>query len=309
MGRKGVECAKAWSPAGLSAIFEAVVVEGDPMRSGARGAGLALEKGVTVEVCTSSDKEYQIFLNGVPGDYNVARLAALEVAKLVGYAGGLTIRQEVEVPIGGGLGTSGASALAVSLATAKLLGLKASYTTIARIAHKVEVEAGTGLGTVSGLAVGGACIVLEPGPPGSDKVDRILLPQDMVVVIGFFGPIRKSSVLRSTSLSVINKLGRGYVEKLALEPLIENMLDYSKMFSLEAGLATENVKRTYRTLEKEGVPHVGQAMVGDTVFTVVKEEEAGKVSKILESIGAKTLVSKISWKPAILLTSQRIYDE
>ncbi len=275
-------------------------MEGDPLKSGARGAGLALERGVTVEVCTA-DEGIETYLNGTRGDYEVARRAATEVMRLVGYTGGLVIRQTVEVPVGGGLGTSGASAIATVLATAGLLGLKLSYTSLARIAHKVEVEAGTGLGTVSGLTVGGACIVVEPGPPGSDRVDRIPVGQDNVVVVGFFGPIKKSFALRSTSLAEVNRRGRLYVEALQREATIENLLSFSKRFSLETGLATQNVREAYTVLEKNGFPLAGQAMVGDTVFTVVPEEDSGKVAGLLEGLGARVVVSRISWKPAILL--------
>ncbi|MEZ0345846.1 MAG: hypothetical protein ABWK01_04785 [Infirmifilum sp.] len=299
-----MNCAKAWSPAGLSAIFEAHPVEGDPLRSGARGAGVALEKGVTAEVCLNSGGEYKSYLNGVRGEHEVALKAAREVARIAGYNGGLSIRQEVEVPIGGGLGTSGASALAVALATASLLGLKLSYTAIARIAHKVDVEAGTGLGTVSGLAVGGACIVLEPGAPGLDKVDRIPAPQDALVVVGFFAPIKKSTLLRHTSLQRINTIGRRLIEELAREPTLENLQNVSKQFSLETQLATENVQKAYKQLLEYGFPHAGQAMVGDTVFTIVPEEKAGKAEEILKRLGATTLTSKISWKPAVLLSAE-----
>ncbi|MGC9096067.1 MAG: pantoate kinase [Infirmifilum sp.] len=298
-----MRCIKAWSPAGLSAIFEAVVVEGDPMRSGARGAGLALEKGVMVEVCLSEEGVYETYLNDIRGDYIVARMAAEEVAKQAKYTGGFIIKQWVEVPIGGGLGTSGASSLAVALAASRLLDLKITYTSIARIAHKVEVLAGTGLGTISGLALGGACIVLEPGPPGYDKVERIPIGQDYVAVVGFFGPIKKSTVLRSTSLNEINRLGRRLVEELAREPTVEKMLDISKKFSIETRLATEKVARAYQVLEDQGFPHAGQAMVGDTVFTVVPEDKADKVVEILERLNARVITSRISWKPAVLLTS------
>ncbi|QOJ79352.1 hypothetical protein IG193_02500 [Infirmifilum lucidum] len=275
-------------------------MEGDPLRSGARGAGLALEKGVTVEVCIGDDG-VENYLNGVKGDYEVARRAAIEVARLAAYTGGFSIRQTVDVPIGGGLGTSGASALATVLATAALLGVKLSYTKLARIAHKVEVESGTGLGTVSGLVVGGACVVLEPGPPGSDRVDRIIVDQDHVVVVGFFGPIKKSSALRSASLADINRRGRLYVEALARDTTIENLLDFSKKFSLETGLATPNVRRAYAVLESKGFPHAGQAMVGDTVFTVLPSGEADSVATLLEEMGARAVTSRISWRPAVLL--------
>ncbi len=294
-------CAEAWSPAGLSGLWEACLVPGDELRTGARGAGMTLAKGVRARVCLSEEPGIRTIMNGVEGDFAVARTAASLLLERAGRRAGLVVEQWVEVPVGGGLGTSGASALAVALATAEVLGLSISYREVARVAHVADVRCGTGLGTVSGLAVGGAVIVEEPGAPGYDSVDRMLFDPGLRVVVGFFGPIVKSQVLRSDGLSRVNALGRRALEELKREPTVEKFLEVSRRFTLEAGLATGNVLRAFEELSKLPVVGFSQAQVGDTVFAVADPDVALEAAQLLKNFGAKTLVTEVSWEPARLL--------
>ena len=294
-------CAEAWSPAGLSGLWEARLVPGDELRTGARGAGMALAKGVRARVCLGEKPGVKTIMNGVEGDFTVAKTAAALLLERAGREAGLIVEQWVEVPVGGGLGTSGASALAVALAVAEVLGLKMSYREVAQVAHVTDVRCGTGLGTVSGLAVGGAVIVEEPGAPGYDSVDRMLFDPSLKVVVGFFGPIAKSRVLRSDGLSRVNALGRRALEELRREPTVEKFLEVSRRFTLEAGLATGNVLRAFEALSKLPVLGYSQAQVGDTVFVVADRDVAAEAARLLESLGARALLTEVSWEPARLL--------
>lgn len=294
-------CAEAWSPAGLSGLWEACLVPGDELRTGARGAGMTLAKGVRVQVCLREEPGVKTVVNGVEGDFAVARTATTLLLERAGREVGLLVEQWIEVPVGGGLGTSGASALAVALAAAEVLGLKMSYREVAQVAHVTDVRCGTGLGTVSGLAVGGAVIVEEPGAPGYDSVDRMLFDPSLKVVVGFFGPIVKSQVLRSDGLSRVNALGRKALEELKREPTVEKFLEVSRRFTLEAGLATGNVLRAFEALSKIPVLGYSQAQVGDTVFVVADRDVAAEAAQLLESLGARALVTDVSWEPARLL--------
>lgn len=288
---------EAYSPSGLTGIFETHIVPGDPLATGARGAGIALEAGVRARVETR-EGGLEVLLNGEPGEWRVAATAARLVSEMAGYEGGLRVEQWVEPPIGGGLGTSGASALATALATAQALGLKASYMEIARAAHRAELECGTGLGTVSGLVVGGPVIVVEPGAPGLDRVDRFLVPGDVRVVVGFYSPIDKRSVLeRSGGLERIDRLGAEALEKLTSKPGLHEFMAESRRFALESGLATERVRAAIRLLAERGF-EASMAMIGETVFALVDEERAGEAAALLESTGARVLVTRISWEPA-----------
>jgi len=294
-------CAEAWSPAGLSGLWEACLVPGDELRTGARGAGMALAKGVRARVCLREEPGVKTVMNGVEGDFVVAKTVATLLLERAGRETGLFVEQWVEVPVGGGLGTSGASALAVALATAEVLDLKVSYREVAQVAHVTDVRCGTGLGTVSGLAVGGAVIVEEPGAPGYDSVDRILFDPSLKVVVGFFGPIVKSQVLRSDGLSRVNALGRAALAELKREPTVEKFLEISRRFALKAGLTTGNVLRAFEALSKLPVLGYSQAQVGDTVFVVADRDVAVEAAQLLQNLGARVLLTEVSWEPARLL--------
>lgn len=296
-----VRCAEAWSPSGLSGLFEAHIVPGDLLRTGARGAGLALAAGIRARVCLTSEPRLITMLNGVEGDYFVARTVSELLLSKAADRVGLLIEQKVEAPVGGGLGTSGASALAVALALTKALELKLTYREVAQVAHIAEVKCGTGLGTVSGLVVGGAVIVEKPGAPGFDEVNRILFDPSLRVVVGFFGPIVKSKVLRSDGLSVVNELGRSALQELIREPTVEKFLEVSRNFTTKAGLVTPNVLKAFEALKKLDVVGFSQAQVGDTVFVVADKGMVGEVEDTLRALGARTLVTEVSWSPAHLV--------
>jgi pantoate kinase len=295
-----MRCASAWSPAGLSGIFETHIVE-DPLLTGARGAGLALKKGVTVTACESEQQGVKISISD--GGKIIPTVSTVAKKLLSMFPGqlGVEINVDVSVPIGGGLGTSGASALATALALGRLLGLRLSYLDLAKIAHVAEVECKTGLGTVSGLVVGGVVIVVRPGAPGNDLVDRLLFDKDMKAIIGFFGSRSKPEILSSARLPLIDAVGKRLIDELIHERSLEKLLEVSKRFSLETGLATESVKRAFKALEEAGIPYAGQTQIGDAVFTVVRDEQVDRAVGVLDNLKAKTIVSEISWEPARLV--------
>ncbi|ABL78451.1 GHMP family kinase ATP-binding protein [Thermofilum pendens] len=295
-----MRCAKAWSPAGLSGLFETHIVEGDYLATGARGAGLALKKGVLVEACLTGGEGVRVEVSNGVRIMPTVETVARDLLARAGLSGGLEVRVDVSVPVGGGLGTSGASALATALALGKLLGLKLGYMELARVAHVAEVKNRTGLGTVSGLVVGGAVVVLKPGAPGFDAVDRILF-DDVKVVVGFFGAVPKPSILSSKNLAEIDRVGRRLVDELAREMTIEKFAEVSKRFSLETGLATPNVRKAFKLAEELGAVGAGQAQIGDTAFLLVYEDKVERASRALSEMGARVVVSEISWEPAHVL--------
>jgi len=299
---KFLECSEAFSPGGLSGFFRTHIVEGDYLKSGAWGAGLALDRGVFVRVRFAKEPGViKTFLNGFSGDYFVAKTVVKEILKRSDINRGIIIEQVTDLPIGGGLGTSGASALATALATAKLVGYKASYMELARIAHIADIVNGTGLGTVSGLVVGGAVMVVSPGAPGYDRVDRILVGSNVKVVVGFFGPINKRDVISSDKISEIDKLGEVALEELVREPTIENFVRVSRWFAEESGLITKNVRKALEKIDKLDVIGASMAMIGDTVYVLTDNDLLEDVVSGLRDVGAKVYVSSIAWTPAYLI--------
>jgi pantoate kinase len=296
--------ARAYSPAGLSGLFSTHTEPEDPYRKGARGAGVALSKGawVTVEAEESDRTSLECYLNGARAELGLVKRLFRRILQRAGDRGWrVVVRQEVEVPVGGGLGTSGACALATALALAKALGARMSYYELAREAHAAEIEEGTGLGTVSGLVAGGIVMVLEPGAPGYDRVDRILADPDLLVVIGFFGPIDKREALSRADLRVVDRLGLEALARLEREPTVEAFIRECKWFAERSGYASERVRAGIAAAERAGALGASQAMIGETVFALAYEEDAERVREALEGLGARALVSRIEWGPARLV--------
>jgi len=294
--------AEAFSPAGLSGIFRTHIVKDNPMLTGAWGAGLALKKGVYVNVRLTGKKGIRTFLNGEERDLFVSKTVANTILEKAGIKDvGLVIEQKIEIPIGGGLGSSGASALATALAVAKIVNFKASYTELAQIAHVAELINETGLGTVSGLATGGAVIVRTPGAPGYDRVDRIIVDGQVGVVIGFYGPRDKREVISSSNIAHIDELGERLLRNLIEEPSIENFVKVSREFAERTGLMSPKVKETLNMLKGLDIIGASMAMIGDTVFVLADTDILWEVQEALEETCALTLTTGISWEPAKLL--------
>ncbi|MEM1508385.1 MAG: hypothetical protein QXY49_03610 [Thermofilaceae archaeon] len=300
-----MKAVKAYSPAGLSGIFSAYTDPLDPYCKGARGAGIVLTKGVEVIVEIEEGKKWSLdtYLNGSKVELGLAKRIlqrVLEKGKVEGNYR-VTVKQYVKVPIGGGLGTSGACALAMAIALGKALNVKMSYYELAREAHVAEIEEGTGLGTISGLVVGGVVVVREPGAPGFDKVDRILVDPGLKVVIGFFSSIDKRVALSKTNINKVNELGQKLVSKLVDNPTLENFINCCRIFTEQAGFVTERVRDAIIKAERTGAIGASQAMIGETVFALAYRDCAEQVAECLRKLKAKVLVSNIEWGPARLI--------
>lgn len=299
-----MKIAQAFSPAGLSGLFSAYTAPQDVYRKGARGAGLVLSRGarVAVELEESEEARFECYLNGVKSELGLARRVFEKVVKRAGINGRyrVVVRQEVEVPMGGGLGSSGASALATALAVGRVLGVKLSFLELARESHAAEIEEGTGLGTISGLVAGGAVAVVRPGAPGYDAVVRLVADADLRVVVGFYAPISKREVLKR-DLSQVSKLGLMALADLLREPTVERFMRCSKWFAERAGFMTERVRRAVEAAEAAGALAASQAMIGETVFALADSDRAGDVEEVLRRLGAKAFVSEIHWGPARVL--------
>ena len=297
---------RAYSPSGLSGLFSAYTDPPDIYRRGARGAGIALVHGVnvTVEAEESERTVLMCYLNGQRAELGLVNRLLSRVMKKAGVSSPfrIVVRQEVNVPMGGGLGTSGASALATALALGRALNTSLSYIELAREAHAAEIEEGTGLGTISGLAIGGVVAVVRPGAPGYDSVLRLVADPGLKIVIGFFGPISKRIALSRSDLARVNEQGRRALAELLREPTIERFVDCSKRFALQAGFMTERVRRAIVAAEEAGAMGASQAMIGETAFALATEDRARHVAEAMEKLGAQVFITEVSWSPARLVT-------
>ncbi len=151
--------AKAFAPAAISSFFEICDTQnGNPIvdleKVGAIGGGFGLEKGVTTTVTAKEAQKnsVKVFINSKPA--NEAKTTKHVVETLLAktntkYA--ITVKHQIEVPIGKGFGTSAGGAITSGLALCEALELPLTFNQIGKIAHVAEIECLTGLGTVSAL--------------------------------------------------------------------------------------------------------------------------------------------------------------
>src|SRR5437016_2673029 len=135
--------AVGFAPGHITGFFKAEVEPRKPVLKGSIGAGFSIKKGVTTKVkVTSSEKcGFKIATTGYkPDDTQVSEFVASEFLKIAKENYFLDIEHEIRIPVGYGLGSSGAVALSLAFALNKALGTNLSRTKIGQIAHIAEIH-------------------------------------------------------------------------------------------------------------------------------------------------------------------------
>ncbi|MFB6114028.1 MAG: pantoate kinase [Halodesulfurarchaeum sp.] len=249
----GSPSATAFVPAHVTGIFT-VHRDDDPSRSGSRGAGLALEAGVTVEITPAETTT--VLVNGEP--------TAVEAVDRVLDSLGVDAEVEVdaELPLGSGFGLSGAMALGSALASNAGFDLGNSENDLIEVAHVAEVEAGTGLGDVVAAARGGTPIRLEPGAPPHGTLDGI--PGTARVEVLTSGGLSTPAILEDRP-ERITEAGERALEELLDRPTLPRFLEQSRAFARDTGLLTEDVLEVIEAVEDTG-GRASMGMLGRTVM-------------------------------------------
>jgi len=306
--------ARAFSPAGISSFFQICDTEpdGKPItdleRVGARGGGFGLKKGVftEVQVAKSEARSVKIFINEKHApEAKTTRTVVDMLLKRIDQPFSVEVKHHVEVPIGAGLGTSAAGALGTALALCKAVNLSLTYQSMGRIAHVAEVKCKTGLGTVSGLMLGGCVIVLEPGAPNHGSVDRIPISPGYHIVSGVFQPRLTSTFLKSTkNRAIINEMGQKTLARILAEPSLENFLRSCREFAEKTGLATNRVIKLMSAAEEAGAVGAAQNMLGEAVHALVERNKVKSVVEAFERVlpPDKIVVAEVSLQGAQLVT-------
>jgi len=279
--------AYAFSPASISSFFSPHIVD-NPLECGAIGGGFPLNVGVRVKVGVEDSSNGFSLASRVNGRFFDSFIVSkvLELLGVVGASYHIEVDQFVDVPVGCGYGTSGASAIAVTMALCKALGFKKTFIEMARIAHLVDYYCGTGLGTVSGICggVGGVRIIVKPGGPGYAIVDRIFIPNDCYIVSVAFNPIDKRGVLRDRSfLGFIEVLGRRVLDEVLRDPSVEVFFKCCRDFALKSGFMTARLKSLLNVLDNSGFNLATQNMIGEAIHILVYKEDLDRVKDILKS--------------------------
>ena len=202
-----------FAPSHITGFFE-IIGNPNPLKMGSRGAGVALDTGVTTDVEITEGSGIIVKINGKKDPKNASiTYKTLDLIKKqfidqfsIGdkknpdilsnkelndnglnnersfdemdepfFDKKISIGHTVNVPIGAGFGTSAAFALGTSIGIAKALDMPVTYNKAASIAHLAELEMGSGLGDVIAEICGGIVLRLKEGAPGVGNVDKIIL--------------------------------------------------------------------------------------------------------------------------------------
>ncbi len=287
-----IKKAKAFCPSGLTSFFEICdrTPNGqkitDPLKIGARGGGFCPDKGVTTEVLaeTADNNNIEIFINGkLCPEATTTKYVIDALLSRVSEKYCLTVKHQVEIPIGAGFGSSAAGAWSVALALSKALRINLTFIQLGDIAHVADVKSKTGLGTVGPLMHGGCALTLEPGPPSVARLDQVPISSNHVIIVGTFKPYPTKEMFSfPEKRELINNWGHKTLKRILDDCSLENFMAASKTFAFETGFATERVKKLIKSAEDSGAIGAAQNMLGEAVHALVNVDNADCVHEAFE---------------------------
>jgi pantoate kinase len=273
-----VTTAKAFSPGHITGIAKRAFVPGRHLlHNGSEGAGFSIDRGVTTTVSIFDDRYpgHQISINGMTTENaQVSELVLQQYLKFFRRPCYIKIEHDVEIPIGFGLGSSGAAALSLSYALneAAMVGLSAEEA--AQLAHWAEIVCGTGLGTVIAEYMGGFETRTRAGAPGIGIIRKIEL-KGYKVIIFCMGPISTRSVLRGNS-----NFRCVWQDDTLRTVSIKNFVTISYQFVSKMGLTNGRCKEPINALRAHGFDS-SVALFGDTIFTIIPEDQVVEAERCL----------------------------
>jgi len=284
--------AAAFCPAHITGFFKAEMEEKSPELQGSLGAGFCIKEGVTTQIkIRSSEKPgFNIRVTGYQADNTlVSEFVINGFFKLVKENFFVDVEHHIAIPVGYGLGSSGAVALSLALALNKAMKTNLSRTQVGQIAHNAEIYCKTGLGTVLSSYYGGFEIRTKHGAPGIGSIKKIY--NDSSVIVICFSPISTKDFIKN-QLPRVNGLGGKMVNKLLRSRNYLEFLDMSLEFAKYVGVITPKMDAVINDLQDNGIKS-GVAMFGETVFTLVPKSKEEQVMKILKKHGGVIIKSGI----------------
>ena len=284
--------AVAFCPGHITGFFKAELEQKRPELQGSLGAGFCIKEGVTTSIkVTSSEKpSFKIKVTGYQTDNTqVSEFVIDEFFKLVKENIFVDVEHYIAIPVGYGLGSSGAVALSLAFALNKALKTNLTRTQVGQMAHNAEIYCKTGLGTVLSSYYGGFEIRTKQGAPGIGSLKKISNNSSVILIC--FSPISTKKFLK-TELPRINGLGGKMVNKLIKSRDYLEFLDMSLEFAKYVRVITPKMDDVVNDLQNNGIK-CGVAMFGETVFTLVPKSKEDQVMKILKKYGGIVIKSRI----------------
>jgi pantoate kinase len=280
-----VAVAKAFSPGHITGFFDIPYADSDPLRKGSRGAGFSIDRGITtsVQIYESGRPGHQILINGIKTtSADVSEWVIEQYRSIAGRPFFARIDHEIGIPVGFGLGSSGAGALSLSYALNEALGLGLSKHAAAQVAHNADLFCKTGLGTVIAEYAGGFEMRTAAGAPGIGVITSTDLP-DYVAVVLCLSPISTKAFL-TNRIDEINGLGGRMLDRLSKTKRVDDFLRMSREFAVTIGLTSGKCKDPIEALRASGF-EASVALFGETVFTLVPRNESRRARSALKGFG------------------------
>lgn len=269
--------AAAFCPAHITGFFQ-VHSNSTDAESGTTGAGLSIRHGVTTTAEAGGSRS-GITTGGYDADgTDVSEYVMGRFQEISGAKGRVSMHHQIDVPVGYGLGSSGAVALSAAYALDGALGTGLGSGQIGRIAHEAEVACSTGLGDVLAAYHGGFEMRTKPGAPGVGEV-RTMPADGMRVVIACMGPISTKDFIRGR-ISQINGLGGRMVKILSESGDCARFQEMSMEFARHVGMVDDQMQEAAGALAERGLG-CGVALFGRTVFSMVPDEMEDEAAAIL----------------------------
>jgi len=255
-----IKSARAFVPSHITGFFAAHRRE-EPRLSGSVGCGLCLSLGATTTIESAPQIHHtEILLNGTLSEAPVSRFVVEKLAKEPVW-----VRTELSMSFGAGFGASGAGALGCAYALNSLFDLGLTANEAAAVAHQAEVTNRTGLGDVIAQNAGGLVLRLQPGAPGTGRIDRIPVPP-LPISFVVRGPLSTSQVLSDEDvMKTVSLAGEAALRDLLKRPTFTNFMQLSRRFTMQSGLASDWALQAIEAVEAAG-GMAGMIMLGDAVF-------------------------------------------
>jgi pantoate kinase len=284
----------AYAPAHLTGIFKIYHHINDPLRSGSKGVGICIDRGMETYVIPTRTnlQKITVYFNDKIISGNTTKSALNFLIGDDNYS--VEVYNYSQLPLSQGFGLSGAGALTSVLALNKALELGIEYKTLVNFAHKAEIENGTGLGDVIAQTIGGMVIREREGGYGFGKVMKIHRKQidyeTTVAVAVFPGEIKTSDIIKNTNQ--INRINSAAEENLIYfmaNPSFKSFFKNSYDFAQKTGLMNENIRKILQNITERRLGLGSMVMLGNTIFAI------GDVEKIIKMCPKKsnTLICKL----------------
>ncbi len=282
----------AFSPGHITGFVQFPILQKDPLLNGSLGAGFSISSGIRtkVNVERSDRKNCSININGKSDDAEVSKYVVDEYFALLNKNYNLKVEHESEIPIGYGLGSSGAAALSLSYALNEALGKPLSSIEAAQVAHKADLLCKCGVGTVIAEFNGGFEMRLSPGAPGIGVIEKIPV-HDRKAVLFCVAPVSTKEFL-TNKIQLINGLGGKMLSKLITSKSIDDFMKLSLEFARSIGFMSHKCNNIVDDLLANEYTS-STAMFGETIFSIVKNDDVKNIRKILDRHDGKILICDI----------------